>query len=302
MEQYIHIKSKYDCLVSINGAKVYPISNQKQLDIFLRKNCYVSIMPQHDDFLPYTFGTATMKNNENITIINHNIHTEIYFTPTLKNVQTNQTTLVDKKINNCYIKVSVSKNTFVSITTPDTSISRVLPPMQNCKCEYSEKLLLFGTLQNNEIYTLIYDIKKGNIEVEQTMETIEKQQNKIKMLANTKNISHHGIVYEYDTKSGDIDKYSVYIDKNPHRTTLKQAVPYAFIESVKLRDFNLARSYLIDTFVTNEQLENYFGQIDDIFPNPYSIDLEYAILSGDKVHNYKFELTENKIKDIIQLG
>lgn len=301
MKQYIHIKSKSNCIVSLNGTKAYTITPEKPLDLFVKSNCYVSLLPNNNEFLPCTISLSDIKQNENIKTINHPYHTEIYFTPTYKMSSQDTTTLVDKKLNDTYIKIENSNCTFLNITKSNQQLTRTLPLFQTCKCDYDTNIFIYGLLKNNETYVIIYDPNNTKILFEDTVEIIENEKDVIRFLKNTHNAAHHGIVYEYDKKLRQIDKYSIYIDNTPHRTDIKEVIPYAFLESIKLKDFNLARSYLYDTFVTNENLESYFDSIEEIYLNPYSSDLEYTISSNNNCHTYRFELIDNKIKDIEQI-
>lgn len=301
MEKYIHIKSKTNCVVSINGTKAYNITPEKPLDIFAKKNCYISLFPMHDEFLPYTFSTNDIIKNENILKITHPNHTEIYFTPTPKFKDENFTTLIDKKYDNIYISVKNSNYTYLNITNLQNHITRTLPKFTNCKCEFESIIYVYGTLQNKQNYILIYDQNNDKIIFEDTVYIIEKDKSVIRLMKNTYNLAHHGIVYEYDKKTHNIVNYPIYIDTNPQRTSIKEIVPYAFLESVKIKDFNLARSYLNDTFVTNNNMESYFSDIDETYINPYSNEIEYTITSKGICKTYRFTLIENKIQDIEQI-
>ncbi len=301
MEKYIHIKSKTKCIVSLNGTKAYHISKEKPLDLYAKRNSYVSIYPEHSEFLPYTFSLADIKQNDNILKVDFPNHTELYFTPTFMPQNKPETVLVEKKYGSHYVKISTSDYTYLNITNGDFSLTRKLTPFQNCKCDYNENLVILGTLQEGNTYVMIFDLSKNKIIFENEVEIVEKEKDKIKFMKNTNNLARHGIVYEYDTKSKDIDNYAVYIDNNPHRTNIKEIVPYAFLESIKLKDYNLARSYLLDTFVTNEHLSSYFGDFDDIFFDPYSKETIYGIVSSGNTKCYRFELANDKIKDIEQI-
>lgn len=301
MENYFHIKTKTNCIVSINGTKAYNITSEKPLDILAKKNCYVSLLPNNDEFLPYTFSLNDIKQNENILIVTHPNHTEIYFTPTYKISDENCTTLIDKKYDDIYVSVKNSNCTYINISKLQNTFTRKLPKFLNCKCDFDNNIFIYGALNNDQTYVLIYDPNKDKILLEDIVEIVEKDKSTIRFMKNTQNLAHHGIVYEYDKNSDVIDNYSIYIDKNPHRTDIKEIMPYAFLESIKLKDFSLARSYLYDTFVTNSNLESYFDNIDEIYLNPYSNDIEYTTTSKGLSKTYRFELTENKIKDIEQI-
>lgn len=301
MEKYLHIKCKENCIVSINGTKAYHISNQKPLDLYLKKECYLNFLPTHDEFLPYTFHTANIVQNQNILTVVHPMHTEIYFNPTHKKSSAPKTVFVEKKIGALNVKIEADDISYINITSPEHSITRTTEKFCTCKCEFDNNIFIYGTLQNSNIYVLIFDPNKNEIVFENIGELIEKDKNSIKFLTNTKNLANHGIVYEYDKKSSVVDKYAVYIDQNPQRTNIIDIIPYAFLESVKIKDFNLARSYLVDTFVTNQNLESYFGEIDDIFLNPYSTELEYTILSNGVSKTFTFSVENDKIKDIEQI-
>lgn len=299
MEKFIHVKCNEKVYASINGQKKYMVSKNQPLDIVIRKNCYISFMPINDEFLPYSLSIDDIKNNDNILKIPYkDNHTDIYFIPTLKLTNLEEVLFLDKKYDKHYVKAFSNTYTYINITDGNYNFTKKIPQLISCDCTHEKHLILNGKLKNNEIYYLIFDLENNKIIVDDIFEIVEKENEKLRLMKNTQNIARHGLVYEYDINHGSIDKYSIYIDDIPHKTNLLKAIPYAFIESIKLQDYNLAKSYLQDTFVSNEHLKAYFGDIKEIFANPYSHENNYTILNSNGYKSYTFEIKDNKIVDI----
>lgn len=302
MEKYIHIKCNEKAKISINGIKTYIVSPSNTLDIIVKKNCYVSCMPTNDEFLPYSFSLQDIKNNDNILKIPfHNNHTDIYFIPTLKIEKMEDTILIDKRYGEHYIKVFSNSLTYINISNEKYSYTKKIQRLTSCNTTIENHLILYGKLKNNNLYYLIFDLENNKPIIDDEFEIVEKDKEKIKLMKNTQNIAKHGIVYEYDIKTGFVDNYSIYIDETPRTTNIIKAIPYAFIEAIKLNDFNLAKSYLQDAFVSNDHLKSYFGEVKEIFPNPYTRENNYTLLTTEGYKSYTFEIENSKIKDIEEI-
>ena len=206
MEKFIHIKCNEKTNVSINGNITYFVSKSSPLDIFVKKNCYVSFMPTRDEFLPYSFSLQDIKTNENILKVPyHNNHIDIYFSPTLKLTKLDDTLLLDKKYDNHYVKVFTNNYTFINITDGNYSFTKKLPHFTNCTEVLEKHLIINGKLKNNNLYYLIFDLENNKVILDGEFEIVEKDKDKISFMKNTQNIAKHGIVYEYDIKTGVID-------------------------------------------------------------------------------------------------
>ena len=303
MEKYIHIKSNEKALVSINGNKTYHVSKSTPLDIITKKNFYVTIMPTKDEFLPYSFSIADINQNDNILKVPYyNNHLDIYFTPTIKLSDNNEIILLDKKIGNHYIKLFTTTYTYINITNGSYNLTKKIPHFTTCNDVLEKHLIINGKLKNNNLYYFIFDLENNKVVLDDEFEIVEREKEKLKLMKNTQNIANHGIVYDYDIKTGIIDNYSIYLNNNPAKTNIDKAIPYAFIEAIKLEDYNLAKSYLQDTFVSNEHLKSYFGEIKEIFKNPYSKLNNYTILNNKGFKSYNFDIKDSKIIDIEEVS
>jgi len=79
--------------------------------------------------------------------------------------------------------------------------------------------------------------------------------------------------------------------KNP------KIIPIAFLESIKYRDFDLAKKYLSETLKqsSNDALSNFFGDISKIIPLENSV---VGIISNGMFKSFLFNIENGLITEI----
>ena len=133
--------------------------------------------------------------------------------------------------------------------------------------------------------------------LEGVFQQIEKENLLIKALKQPDSILKYGIIYEFDIKSKKLSQYSVHVETR-NIDCSPEVIPMLFLESIKYKDYNNAKTYLIDSNVSKLHLEKFFGNITEIYFNGYSDDINYTILSDNKYKNFTFNIVDNKILDI----
>lgn len=136
---------------------------------------------------------------------------------------------------------------------------------------------------------------------------IEVDNSKIVTLEFIHDIAQHGKVTEYAFSNGNISKeksYNVYTQNTPSAPATPLAVPYAFLQAIKLQDYALARSYMHPTLnhtLQNENIRDFFGDFIDTTPTfTHGFDCVALIYPGNPqfVKKFHFELINNLIKNI----
>ena len=83
-------------------------------------------------------------------------------------------------------------------------------------------------------------------------------------------------------------------------------IPYAFLEAIKIKNFNLSKSYLSNGFdnISKEHFENYFGDIKNVYLDSYNLDsyvIPYVVETNKGFDYYDFSIDNGKIIDINKL-
>lgn len=130
----------------------------------------------------------------------------------------------------------------------------------------------------------------------------EKTENGFKILREVFDVANHGIVerYEFADDIKKVDEYTVYMKNHPLNKFALQVLPIYFLQCVKANDFGEAKKYLVENIkskVSNESLQNYFGDFVDILTFDDKIYLRYYI---EKANNFdtrlcKFAVSDGKI-------
>jgi len=105
------------------------------------------------------------------------------------------------------------------------------------------------------------------------------------------------------SQSPSIEEKDVYIDNNPKLITDTRLVPYAFLEALQRKNFNLMNHYLgenIKSKLTNSQIESFFGDFCKIEQDVYNdkLCLIYDKNEYFEAKDYDFEVVNGKITNI----
>lgn len=121
-------------------------------------------------------------------------------------------------------------------------------------------------------------------------------------------IAKHGIVYEIEVGDKVYAKTNtVYLEDRPQLTKLNEITPFAFLESIKVKNYKLARNYLSTTLsnrLDDLHLGEFFGDFCQIRQNVYKkLDYQIALIYDDKKQKFarlfQFEIKNNKIINIL---
>lgn len=265
-----------------NKLLVYPVGNARQSIAFtveldhLVKSCF------------YTFHT--LRENEMLIFFPSGQHCENYILKTLSvagkdcNFEIGQQSII--LICNSWKKVIHLQENFVSYKLG--------------KAEHIAYILLQN--ENNQIMYAL-NTKNGNIKVF-TGSDIQINQNTFRVFSQKKSVAGQELQQDYEVTAegirpitGDIQ----YQAMTPRLVRCDPVIPYAFLEAMQLRDFELARAYLSAPLRQNidiPHLKSYFGQISQF----YHLEKDaYYVLAKEKSQAYRFCVTDGKISEIEEI-
>lgn len=135
---------------------------------------------------------------------------------------------------------------------------------------------------------------------------IKIEENTIEIVQDVYSHAGHGKKIVLNLKQGQVllkEEQLLYLNQKPTLAFNPKVVPYAFFESIKLGDYNLAESYLSDDLKSNLNsgvLKEYFGDFTEVVPNNFLVEKEYyvSVLTEKLCRVFLFDLKSGKINDI----
>lgn len=309
---YIHFYSQQPCNLFVNGELVGLIDNNYNFFVDMvvyTQQLIITCEPLSDNdniYIPLSFklnfNDVVYTDNSNVQIIpfpKSNYDICISFK---KSNTTNKHTIENKKVGNYQILALTDKYTTISIFENNSNLyTTTTEKLDSINAEkYNELLLAYSTC-NSLQFLLIFNTKTNEIILSDVFNIVEKSNNKIKALKQNNQILKTAEVFELDTTSLTKNKYSVYLD-NYKNISIKNLIPFAFLEAIKQKDYNLATTFLdTDTLaVDNEKLKQYFGKINSIHYNCYNLNNNYSnyTIFNPEPKNFNFYIPNDKIIEI----
>lgn len=170
---------------------------------------------------------------------------------------------------------------------------------------YSNKDYILIQGSNSKVNNLIVLGPNFNEIYNDKMELVEFTKTNIKVLKKLCDIAKTGKVTEINYDNGKINSYYVYMDKK-NVVNKNELVPYAFLECVKINNFELAKEYLSSNLknkLTKSTCENFFGEIKEIYFNPYYVnDIYYNYtIKGNNYLSFNFKVKNQLIEEIEEI-
>lgn len=295
MRKYIHITSKIPAKISINGETF----TKNKLDIMSQDDFYITFLPNNKEYLPYAMSIKDSTLPSFIQKIPYNKnHFDIIFNPSPTACTTTGFQILNKKYNNCIFSINVSHHSFINISSSTYKYSSFADKIASASFKSIKEIIIIdGFIDENHRYLLIFNTRSKKVVLEGIFQQIEQSISTIKALKQPTSLLKYGIIYEFDIKNNKLSQYSVHIDtKNIECSS--EIIPLLFLECIKYKDFNRAKTFLFDNNVSKLHLENFFGEINEIYFNGYTTDINYTILSNNIYKNFTFNVIDNKILDI----
>ncbi len=198
-------------------------------------------------------------------------------------------------IKNSHDKLVLTNNDFIGVTT----------------FRFSQNHLLFysKTTKNNYILGQIdYKNKKYVKKIFKNVDIISEKQNKVTTIKNLCDFGHHAIKTTYNLKDMTFSQ-QLTSTNSPQVATRLELIPYAFIDAIKVKNFDLARKYLaseLSNKLDDDHLSTFFGDFVECFQNIKNdasfnkISLFYGKNQVQNAKIYHFEFDGNKIVNIYE--
>lgn len=296
MRKFIHIRSKIPAIISINGE---PIKHNNP-DIMCTTDFYIAFFPTtHNNYLPCAISTNNTSHHSAITQIPYNDnHIEIFYNPTPLPIKTTEHCMLSKKYNNFNITITNSNQSYISILSTTFQHTSTTQKLEGIVFKsFDGYILITGHNDSNQQYLLIFNTKTKKVIIESLFSNIEMKKNEIKALKQDKYCNNYGTIYTFDFNTKKLTHYNVYTSKS-HPSKTKEIIPFQFLKSIQYEDYSQSLKLLENTDATPEKLKQFFGNIQEIYFNGYSKDINYTILSDLKYRNFTFHIANNKIVDI----
>ena len=165
---------------------------------------------------------------------------------------------------------------------------------------YSEKGLVFLHLIGNEELLLIFSIKNHSLKIVSGTK-IEKIENQILCSKEVNDFANRQVYEYYEISEDEVRQKNIKIKYNlqePNLTANPNIIPMAFLEAIKIEDYEIAKKYLCDELrnnTTDVHLKKYFGNFSS-FLNLKNSTL--AIINSEKILICQFVINESKIQEI----
>lgn len=153
-------------------------------------------------------------------------------------------------------------------------------------CDY---ILIYNKIDNN-----VFCYSANSISLDKNIIEIKKYQN---------DIAKHAIkiVLELNGDCVNEKEYSLFYEKGePILTQNEKIIPIAFLESVKIRNYSLAREYLsggLAKKLSDKHLKKFFGNISEIIYH----NLSYITKNEQGFIEYGFDIEDKKIVNIQEI-
>ena len=315
--KYLHFENDNSVMVSINGVNVTRSIgfDNKYINIANHSpSIIISVNPCstiNNQLLSFTERIDFNKTNDNnlIKVIPfRNNHYELKFDKIKAPISSRNEIVADEYFGK--LNIVVSNNSIGNILIYENSkLKKQLTTLAvldaNIK-QKDDKLIILCSLKNGQYYAGILNIDSLEILFEKEVDSIEENSDEIKTLTKVNDFAKHGIVKSYNLKNGQTDEYNIYLNGEANRTNNNLLIPYAFLEAIKIKNFNLSKSYLSNGFdnISKEHFENYFGDIKNVYLDSYNLDsyvIPYVVETNKGFDYYDFSIDNGKIIDISKL-
>lgn len=308
---YTHLKSNIPCIVYANGEYLGISKKRESLDLLIsNKEVYFNISPV-GNFYPYTLHLVNV--NQCIETTNNCLLVPYYnnnYDIILKNMKIHEntptTTLVNTTINSITVTILNGINSSITIYDDGKIVySDVLKLLDKANATMVQNnLVVKGFTTEKEYFVLILD-KEYNLVYSGYFDTLDETNNILTGFTNLYDMAKHGHVCEIDLNNTKELKDYFVVKENQNFTETKELVPQAFLEAIKVKNYNLAKNYLSPSLAnaSNDHFQSYFGNIQDIYYNIYNNanPINYTIYNGE-YRFFNFSVKGNKIVDIEEVS
>ena len=294
MKKY-ELRTEYECLVKHSQGESF-LDLNSSLIFDAPEKIVVYPLNQSKSCFPFTISLEDNNKNRFYKTFSYDDTCYIYISnfPFVKNQIIEEIT-----VNNKTFRIFLSENSVCF----ESTCSRKTLDLNSSFDSYliqTEKhfilLHLIGKLEEMWIYNT-----KNNQISHLYGKKIEKIEQQILVSKEINDIANHELFETYQLSDEDCTKKHCkikYFDTYPQKITNDLIVPLAFLEAVKIEDFDLAKEYLSETIkeeTSVQHFKKYFGRILSIIPlKDYTI----AVINEEKTVILKFLIKNSLILDI----
>ena len=313
MKKFLHFKANCSFNLFLNGEFVDFCDTNDSLDIIMttgKINYMFCPVGLNGSIIDSGFISASKSellcSSSCVKIIQiDKCHYYVYFmTKTITNTAKKEI-INQKLINNSCIMVSNNDTGIIDVFVDNRNVFRcplqqsiIMAEIREVECG----VMIIACLDNGMRAVVIVDTKDCKLLYSKTADSIDIVDGQIECLVDQKCMLGVGLVSTYNFSKNITNEYPIYIKKH-EKTKNNLVVPYAFLLSIQMKCFNIAKSYLSDNFVVDDnQLVSFFGNYNEIYYNAYNNDEKIIYLTGgDKVNRYEFIVENGKIVDIVPM-
>lgn len=313
----LHLCSAMPAVFCVNGEQVGCCDNPTQ---------YVSICISQEKFVLYVYplkqihrhfcslsysvqinckANKPLCNSDLITITDYGHNHFVIFADSLMVPRLPNCPPCSSAIDDC-TATAINNNLYITNENHNFSYALTEPLSEIKLTKLGELYSLNAKTQNNQDFIMVLN-KKLQLIFDCLTDKIEVDGNHIVTLQYVHDIARHGIVNDYEVKNASVtkmQKYTVYTQNTPTVPANIYAVPYAFLEAIMIKNYNLAHTYLhpsLSQTLQNEHLSKYFGNFIDMSATfDYPQNVLALIYDGTPrfVKYYSFDLQDNRIINI----
>lgn len=313
----IHLKSYDASNIYVNGNFAGLIDNVENFSIDIKVYCKTLTITkepisQHKKLLlPYTvklnFNSKISCNSDYVTIVPYkNDEHDILLDSCKVSSHKKLEKIYDDFVDNYNLIVVNDGASYINLYHMNVlKFSITTAEITNVVCEKKNDFILIKGSTGNGYHLIILNEQNNfNVVYNSVCDKIEQTNSHIKILQKLNDIARHAYVTVFNFENGlKEDEYVVYLNEKEVLCEQNKLVPYAFLEAVKVKNYELAKQYLTPSLIektSNEHLENYFTNLQKIFYNTYTNNdnlINYTVLCDD-FKSYDFSIKNNKIDDI----
>lgn len=311
----ISIKSEFNCLLMVDDNKFLLEDGVERVEIEVDKNAHIILLvypTKHKNLLPYAVDIECDKSSvvtasQNVELIQVG---DEEFELVLRKNKVNKIgggqTYSFEEDNVLLVIVEGQPNLFFARTPQGGGFFEFECEIKQVAFEIKNQVPYFIASTAEGKYLCVYcPIKQTFYDFKAVK--VEINENVIIVVENLGGHAKHGRLTQLELteevgveiKSQDL----LYAKGEPVRATNAKALPFAFFQSIKVGDFNLAKTYLsksLQEIVSNEMLVEYFGDFDKVIPYNFHQDhgTYLCVVSKKVVKVFSFKIESAKIIEI----
>lgn len=292
----IKIRSDYDCLIKHEEGETFLDGNSEICFDKPEKILVYPLSQKNKNTFPFAIDLESPENTRFFSFYSLKEFNLIYISSSLY-IQNEITEIITTNKKECKVKLSEDYISF------DCDNQKKTVFLNQAFSDYSIKtlqnLLFLHLISENELM-FVFNLNDKTLK-EFSGKKIELFENHLSVAKEVNDIANHVIFQTFEIKDDKIilqkDTLKYNFEK-PVLITNPLVVPIAFLEAIKLEDFDLAKHYLCEglkTTTSENHLKKYFGEFLKIIPIE---DYVIGIITPENLKVFEFKIENGLIVDI----